>query len=217
MQSLVNRLVRQKRLLDAIDAHEAKSKSVEREESDLSRWPSQGTSSGPPTPRQERRREEIPKFKVILGWRDNSRGPKKVLVIAGKEYDPYGSRVTLEQCCPKKLKEVISASPGLWKRFITDLSSVVEPFQDASDDACLPLFCFCFPCFLTWRSDYLARVEERLLSGLVSRHRADFEHLGLLLRHKDIAAPMLLCGMSVSQKISVVEIAWDPSLWTDRI
>ena len=87
MQSLVKRIIKQRRLLDAIQDHQSKGTSVEREESDLSRWPSQASSSDAITPKdgpaavEVKTREEIKKFKLIIGWRDNPKGPKKILVI----------------------------------------------------------------------------------------------------------------------------------------
>ena len=146
--------------------------------------------------------------------------------LQGKEYDPYGGRVTIEQSCPKKLANVLSLTTGdelsprslrLWEGFIMDLSSVVDMFQDISEDTFLPLFCFCFPCFLVWRSNYLARARSRMLESFVQRHHLSFESAGLLLRYKDITAHLNDCCLDVAQKVTVVEIIWDPSLWTDRI
>lgn len=104
-----------------------------------------------------------------------------------------------------------------WESFLSDLGSVVEPFQDAYEDAFVPLFCFCFPCFLVWRSRYLAKSKKDLLNGVVNLHKDKFENLGLLLLVKDIQANLMMCGLNVNNLVTVVEIIWDPSLWTDRI
>ncbi|QDZ18301.1 hypothetical protein HOP50_01g08070 [Chloropicon primus] len=219
MNALVKALVKQKRLLNAMEDHDKKAREEERDESDLPRWMTGAEPAGSSLRKgKETPREEIKKFKIILGWRDNPKGPKKVIVIGGKEYDPYRGKSTLKQICPKKLRAVISdLSPTLWERFMTDLSSVVEPFQDASEDAWVPILCFFFPCFLAWRAKYIGRIKENLIQALVARHYVEFHNLGLHLRFKEIAAPILFCGMNVSQKVPVIEIVWDPSLWTDRI
>ena len=75
MQSLVKRILKQKRVLDAIQESEAqKNESAAGEkEGGLSRWPSQATSDASG--------EQIRKFRIIIGWRDNPKGPKKVLVV----------------------------------------------------------------------------------------------------------------------------------------
>ena len=77
MQSLVKRILKQKRVLDAIQESEAqKNESAAGEkEGGLSRWPSQATSDASVA------REQIRKFRIIIGWRDNPKGPKKVLVV----------------------------------------------------------------------------------------------------------------------------------------
>ncbi len=154
----------------------------------------------------------------------------------GKDHDPYG-RVSLQQSCPRKLKRVLSLpiAPGLgpggsaaplatqmWEAFVTDLSDVTQYFvkdQGDSGDVFVNLICCCFPCFLAWRSKFLVRNRQRMLEALLRRHRDRFESLGFLLRLNDLVAHLgagCLC-LAAEESIPVIEIIWDPSLWTDRI
>ncbi len=105
MQALVNRIVRQKRVLEVLEDAQKKgsARDEDQEEGDLARFPSERSAASDAS---STAREDVKKFKVVIGWKDNPKGRKKILVIGVSTKSITAPR----HCSPRSQQENIASA-----------------------------------------------------------------------------------------------------------